>query len=58
LIQFKYGPGSFTEHLNAAQNNKSRIEIVESDVFGLDLDLPEDLEILKTYNDLSLIMNQ
>ena len=58
LIQFKYGPGSFNGHLKAAQDINSRIEVVESDVFGLDLDLPEDLEKLKTYNDLSLLMNQ
>lgn len=58
LIQFKYGPGSFSEHLKAASENNSRIEIVESEVFGLDLDLPEDLEILKMHNDLSLLINQ
>jgi 2-phospho-L-lactate guanylyltransferase len=58
LIEFKYGPGSFNSHLQIAKEKNARVEIIESDVFGLDLDLPEDIELLKKHNDLSLIMHQ
>lgn len=54
LIEFKYGPGSYNIHLENGKNAKSRIDVFISERFGLDLDLPEDLEILKRYNDLSL----
>lgn len=55
LIEFQYGPGSYKAHLKSAQEKNARIEIVESDVFGLDLDLPEDLELLNKINDLTLL---
>ena len=55
LIEFNYGPGSYNIHLEKATNAKSRIAIFVSERFGLDLDLPEDFEILKSYNDLSII---
>ena len=46
LIEFKYGPGSFKAHLQNAEDKNARIEILDSEVFGLDVDLPEDLELL------------
>lgn len=49
LIEFQYGKGSFEAHLRNAKEVNARIEIVESEVFGLDLDLPEDLQLLKKY---------
>ncbi len=55
LIEFRYGPGSFTTHLKLAQESGARVEIVESDIFGLDLDLPEDWEKLQQYTDLRSI---
>ena len=47
LIQFHYGSGSFQKHLVEANNSGARIEIVESELLGLDLDIPEDLELLQ-----------
>lgn len=47
LIEFCYGPGSFDIHIKKAESANARIDIVESPVFGLDLDLPEDLEYLR-----------
>lgn len=47
LIQFNYGSGSFANHLSQAEKAGARIEIVESLSLGLDLDLPEDLELLQ-----------
>jgi len=54
LIEFRYGSGSYNAHLKNAKEVNARIEIVESDVFGLDLDLPEDILLLKKYEDLSI----
>jgi 2-phospho-L-lactate guanylyltransferase len=51
LIQFSYGPGSFERHLALAGKVNARIEIIEMPSLGLDLDLPEDLELLKTIKD-------
>ena len=47
LIEFCYGPGSFNIHRAAAEKAGARVQIVESEVLGLDLDLPEDLILLK-----------
>lgn len=46
LIDFYYGPKSFTKHISAAKLKGATIQIVENEVLGLDLDLPEDLQIL------------
>lgn len=46
LIDFYYGPGSFNSHIDAAKAKGAVIQIVENEVLGLDLDLPEDLQIL------------
>lgn len=46
LTDFFYGPGSFNKHLEAARSKKAAIQIVENEALGLDLDLPEDLQIL------------
>jgi len=46
LIDFHYGPGSFEKHLGAAQKKGAAIKIVENEALGLDLDLPEDLQLL------------
>jgi 2-phospho-L-lactate guanylyltransferase len=50
LIPFSYGPGSFQKHLTSAGKANARIEIVEMESLGLDLDLPEDLEVLNEIN--------
>jgi len=47
LIHFHFGTGSFQKHLAEAEKTGARIEIVESTSLGLDLDIPEDLEILQ-----------
>lgn len=47
LINYSYGSGSFKKHLEMANKTKARIEIIESTSLGLDLDTPEDLDLLK-----------
>ncbi len=55
LIQFSYGPGSFERHLSLANKVKARVEVIELPSLGLDLDLPEDLEFLKSITDAEQI---
>jgi 2-phospho-L-lactate guanylyltransferase len=47
LIEFCYGPGSYNIHKQFAESAGARIEVVENEALGLDLDLPEDLVLLK-----------
>ena len=47
LINFCYGSGSFNKHLELAKKSGARINIIASNSLGLDLDTPEDLELLK-----------
>jgi 2-phospho-L-lactate guanylyltransferase len=48
LIQYTFGPNSFQYHSAAAQQAGARLEIVHSFSLGLDLDLPADLELLRS----------
>jgi len=46
LIEYEYGPGSFQRHCERAQNAGARLEICELPSLALDMDLPEDLELV------------
>jgi 2-phospho-L-lactate/phosphoenolpyruvate guanylyltransferase len=45
LIHYQYGPGSFQKHCAQAEKAGARLEICEIKSIGLDIDLPEDLEL-------------
>ena len=47
LIEYEFGPGSFQRHCDSALKAGARLEICELSDLGLDLDLPEDLELLR-----------
>jgi 2-phospho-L-lactate guanylyltransferase len=47
LIEFDFGEGSFARHCERARKVGARLEIVELPTLSLDLDLPEDLELVK-----------
>jgi len=47
LIEYDFGGDSFQRHCDRAQRAGARLEIVELPSLGLDLDLPEDLELVK-----------
>ncbi len=47
LFEYQYGPGSFQHHIELAQKNHLRIEICDEPVLALDLDVPEDLDLLR-----------
>ncbi len=46
-VTYCFGPGSFQKHLALAQEKGMQVEVYRSQMLGLDLDLPEDLELLK-----------
>jgi 2-phospho-L-lactate guanylyltransferase len=47
LIDYQFGEGSFQRHIEQARRYRVRVEICEDQALSLDLDLPEDLDILR-----------
>ena len=47
LIEYDFGEDSFARHCKRAKKVGARLEIVELPSLGLDLDLPEDLELVR-----------
>ena len=47
LIEYDFGEDSFEKHCQLAREAGARLEIVDLPRLGLDLDLPEDLEIVR-----------
>jgi 2-phospho-L-lactate guanylyltransferase len=47
IIEYDYGEGSFQRHCERAKSVGAHLEIVKSFSLGLDLDLPEDLEMVQ-----------
>ena len=47
LIEYDFGEDSFQRHCERAKHAGARLEIVDLPSLGLDLDLPEDLEIIR-----------
>lgn len=47
LIEFKYGPGSFEKHSQAALEAGARLEICHLPALELDLDEPDDLALIE-----------
>ena len=48
LIEYQFGENSFQRHCNLVKKAGARLEIVNLPSLGLDLDSPEDLEIIKS----------
>lgn len=47
LIEYDFGGDSFDRHCNRARKAGARLEIVNLPSLGLDLDLPEDLALVR-----------
>jgi 2-phospho-L-lactate guanylyltransferase len=47
LIEYDFGENSFQRHCNLVKKAGARLEVVNLPSLGLDLDSPEDLEIIK-----------
>jgi 2-phospho-L-lactate guanylyltransferase len=48
LIEYRFGPDSFAQHCAQAQAAGVRLEVFSAPGLALDLDTPEDLELLRT----------
>ena len=46
-IEFEFGEGSFQRHCERAIESGARLEVVDLPSLGLDLDYPEDLELIR-----------
>lgn len=46
VIEYEFGPGSFDRHCERARNAGARLEICELPSLALDMDLPEDLQMV------------
>jgi 2-phospho-L-lactate guanylyltransferase len=46
LIEYDFGPGSFKRHCERARQAGAKLEVVNLPSLSLDLDLPEDLEMV------------
>jgi 2-phospho-L-lactate guanylyltransferase len=51
LIQYDFGPGSFERHCDRARQAGARLEICELPSLALDVDLPEDLDLVSAQLD-------
>lgn len=49
LIEYDFGENSFERHCQQARDAGARLEIVNLPTLGLDLDLPEDLELVRKF---------
>jgi len=47
LIEYDFGEGSFQRHSERAKKAGARLEVVNLPSLGLDLDMPEDFELIK-----------
>jgi 2-phospho-L-lactate guanylyltransferase len=54
LIEYGYGLGSFQRHCQRATEAGATLVVVNSERIGLDLDLPEDLEMVGGLKGLKL----
>jgi 2-phospho-L-lactate guanylyltransferase len=49
LIEYDFGENSFQRHCQRAREAGARLEVVNLPTLGLDLDLPEDLELVRRF---------
>ena len=47
LIEYDFGPNSFQRHCQQVEETGARLEVVNLPNLGLDLDFPEDLELIR-----------
>ena len=47
LFEFRFGPGSFAYNIQQAKKIGCRVDVCQLKAFSLDIDLPEDLDLLR-----------
>jgi 2-phospho-L-lactate/phosphoenolpyruvate guanylyltransferase len=55
IINFKFGKDSFRQHINEAKEKNITFSVYENINFGLDIDLPQDLEDLSNLHNTTLL---
>jgi len=55
LINYSFGPNSFQRHISQANQYNLRVDIFENPLLALDLDIPEDLDLLREMESTQLI---
>lgn len=58
ILDYDFGNWSFKQHIEQAQRKKIRVEIYNNDRIAFDLDLPEDLEIIRKNKILDTIIEE
>ncbi|MDD5467636.1 MAG: 2-phospho-L-lactate guanylyltransferase [Anaerolineales bacterium] len=53
LIEYEFGPDSFERHCQRALQAGARLEVCELPSVALDIDLPEDLELVEHHKEIS-----
>ncbi|HPH95147.1 MAG TPA: 2-phospho-L-lactate guanylyltransferase [Anaerolineaceae bacterium] len=54
ISDYNYGPGSFKRHCEQVVAAGMRLEVAEIPAIALDLDLPEDLEMMNTLKEMNI----
>lgn len=54
LIEYSYGPGSYKRHIEQARRFNARVEVCSIPELALDLDIPEDLDLLREMENVPL----
>jgi len=52
LFEFRFGPGSFVYNIQQAKKLGCRVDVCQLEAFSLDIDLPEDLDLLRQIENL------
>ncbi len=47
MLRYSFGVGSFRRHCEAAQQCEAKLQVVHNPVIALDLDIPEDLDLVR-----------
>lgn len=57
LIEYEFGPDSFERHCQRARQGGARLELVELPSLALDVDLPEDLQLVEHHKEIKASSN-
>jgi 2-phospho-L-lactate/phosphoenolpyruvate guanylyltransferase len=55
LLTFSYGMDSFDRHVTQAKKKDARVVVFENDRIALDLDIPEDYDLLSSFTELPVL---
>lgn len=56
-MDYYFGPGSYQQHVVHAKESGMRVEILDRPTLALDLDLPDDLNLVRQMDEFALAIN-